>query len=51
MKGEERAKKGNSIRGLSDFSFGTVELRVRFKYLKEGLIFKRCAYVQVKTKE
>lgn len=36
MKVEERAKKGNSIRGLSDFSFGTVELRVRFKYLKAG---------------
>lgn len=36
MKVEERAKKGNSIRGLSDFSFGTVQLRVRFKCLKAG---------------
>lgn len=36
MKVAKKAKKGNSIRGLSDFSFGTVELRVRFKYMKAG---------------
>lgn len=36
MKVAERAEKGNSIRGLNDFSFGTVELRVRFKYMKAG---------------
>lgn len=44
MKTEERAKKGSSIKGLSDFSFGTVELRERFKYLKagkEGLILDK----------
>lgn len=36
MKEEESAKKGDSIRGLSAFSFGTVELGVGLNTWKAG---------------